>query len=53
VETGTRGSKKALSKLLEGIGGSATRSASLEVEDEEEEGAPKMAGKLFVFDVRP
>jgi hypothetical protein len=44
-----RGSKAKLSSLMDGMQGSATRGASAAPED----GGPAMAGKLFVFDVKP
>jgi hypothetical protein len=44
-----RGSKAKLSRLMDGMQGSATRGASAAPED----GGPAMAGKLFVFDVKP
>lgn len=44
------GQGKSLKNLLGGINGSATRSASIE---EDEEGGPAMSSSLFTFDVRP
>ncbi|CAN5129839.1 hypothetical protein BH10PSE7_BH10PSE7_37520 [soil metagenome] len=46
-----RGSGGALKTLLSGITGSSTRSAS--IAPEADEGAAKVSGSLFVFDVRP
>ncbi len=45
----TRGSKAKLSSLMDGMQGNATRGASAAPED----GGPAMAGRLFVFDVKP
>lgn len=47
---GTRGEKNQLAALLGDVEGSATRGVSAAAEDEE---GPGMAGRLFVFDVKP
>ncbi len=45
----TRGSKKKLDALMNGVQGAATRGASAAPED----GGPAMSARLFVFDVKP
>ncbi len=51
VEAGvTRGTRKHISTLMDGIEGGATRGASAATEDES---GPGMTGRLFVFDVKP
>ncbi len=47
---GTRGSKNKLAALLGDVEGSATRGVSAAADEDE---GPGMAGRLFVFDVRP
>ncbi len=51
VEAGvTRGTRKHINTLMDGIEGGATRGASAAPEDES---GPGMTGRLFVFDVKP
>ena len=45
----TRGSKKKLDALMNGVQGTATRGASAAAEDD----GPAMSARLFVFDVKP
>ncbi len=45
----TRGSKKKLDALMNGVQGAATRGASAAAEDD----GPAMSARLFVFDVKP
>lgn len=48
---GTRGSKDKLASLIGDMEGSATRGMSAAAEEESD--GPQMAGRLFVFDVKP